>query len=106
MRVRALTTWPPHRDGTTHVVLDPMDFVARLAALAPPPRVNLTRYHGLLAPPSRLRGQITAARRGRGGRPSTKPTADHEPESSRLRQSMTWAPRLRRVFNTPQGGLS
>ncbi len=56
----------PHRDGTTRVVLDPMDFVARLAALVPPPRVNLTRYHGVLAPPSRLRGQITAASRGRG----------------------------------------
>ena len=28
----------PWRDGTTHVVLDPLDFIARLAALVPPPR--------------------------------------------------------------------
>ena len=31
------------RDGTTHVVLDPLDFIARLAALVPRPRLNLTR---------------------------------------------------------------
>ena len=36
-----------YRDGTTHVVLEPLDFIARLAALVPRPRVNLTRYHGV-----------------------------------------------------------
>ena len=35
----------PYRDGTTHVLLEPVDFIARLAALVPKPRVNLTRYH-------------------------------------------------------------
>jgi len=34
----------PWRDGTTHVVLEPLDFIARLAALVPKPRVNLTRF--------------------------------------------------------------
>jgi hypothetical protein len=28
----------PYRDGTTHIVLEPLDFIARLAALVPPPR--------------------------------------------------------------------
>jgi hypothetical protein len=37
----------PYRDGTTHVVLEPLDFIARLAALVPSPRVNLTRYHSV-----------------------------------------------------------
>ena len=32
----------PYRDGTTHVIFEPLDFVARLAALVPKPRVNLT----------------------------------------------------------------
>jgi hypothetical protein len=36
-----------YRDGTTHIVLDPLDFLVRLAALVPPPRVHLTRYHGV-----------------------------------------------------------
>ena len=37
------------RDGTTDVVFEPLDFMARLAALVPTPRVNLTRYHGVNA---------------------------------------------------------
>ncbi len=45
----------PYRDGTTHIVLEPVDFMARLAALVPPPRVHLTRYHGVFAPPSARR---------------------------------------------------
>ena len=32
----------PYRDGTTHVIFEPLDFMARLAALVPKPRVNLT----------------------------------------------------------------
>jgi hypothetical protein len=33
----------PYRDGTTHVIFEPLDFIAKLAALVPKPRVNLTR---------------------------------------------------------------
>lgn len=40
----------PYRDGTTHVVLELQDFIARLAALVPGPRSHLTRYHGVFAP--------------------------------------------------------
>jgi len=36
----------PYRDGTNQVAFEPVDFIARLAALVPKPRVNLTRYHG------------------------------------------------------------
>ena len=55
----------PYRDGTTDVVFEPLDFMARLAALVPTPRVNLTRYHGAFAPNHRLRERVTPARRGR-----------------------------------------
>ncbi len=27
----------PYRDGTTHVIFEPLDFIARLAALVPKP---------------------------------------------------------------------
>ena len=42
----------PYRDGTTgdrrsHVIFEPLDFIARLAALVPKPSVNLTRFHGV-----------------------------------------------------------
>ena len=39
--------------------------MARLAALVPTPRVNLTRYPGVFAPNHRLGEQVTSARRGR-----------------------------------------
>ena len=39
--------WP---DGTSHIIFEPVDFVAKLAALVPPPRFNSVRYHGVLAP--------------------------------------------------------
>ena len=45
----------PYRDGTTHLVIEPLVFMARLAALVPPPRMHLTRYHGVFAPHSKLR---------------------------------------------------
>ena len=56
----------PYRDGTTHVVFEPLDFIARLAALVPKPRAHLTRYHGVFAPHSRWRAEVIPA--GRGGR--------------------------------------
>jgi len=48
----------PFRDGSTHVVLEPLDFMARLAALAPRPRLNLTRFHGIFAPNFKHRHKI------------------------------------------------
>lgn len=44
----------PCRDGTTEVVFEPLDFMARLAALVPTPRVNLARYLGFFAPSGRF----------------------------------------------------
>ena len=35
----------PYRDGTTHILLEPLEFIARRAALVPKPRVNLSRFH-------------------------------------------------------------
>jgi hypothetical protein len=67
----------PYRDGTTQVAFDPMDFIARLAALVPKPRVNLTRYHGVLAPNHRWRGTVTPARRGKGVKPLTVNLAEN-----------------------------
>ena len=66
----------PCRDGTTHVIFEPLDFIARLAALVPKPRVNLTRFHGVFAPNSKYRARVIPARRGRGGQHAR--TADPE----------------------------
>jgi hypothetical protein len=81
----------PYRDGTTHVYFAPLDFMVRLAALVPKPRVNLTRYHGVFAPNSKLRSQVTLS--GRGKRPPQAPQTPAE-----RHQAMAWAQRLKRVF--------
>ncbi len=36
----------PYRDGTTHLVMPPLEFLQRLAALVPRPRLHLIRFHG------------------------------------------------------------
>jgi hypothetical protein len=86
----------PYHDGTTQVAFEPADFIARLAALVPKPRVNLTRYHGVLAPNHRSRSLVTPAKRGK----SVKPTSNKEARLPTERHAaMTWAQRLKRVFN-------
>jgi hypothetical protein len=80
----------PYRDGTTHVIFEPLDFIARLAALVPKPRVNLTRYHGVFAPNSRHRALVTPAGRGKGHKPKAS-AEGQEPTSAERRASMTWA---------------
>ena len=82
-----------YRDGTTHVIVEPRDFIARLAALLPRPRVHLTRYRGVFAPHSAWRAQITPARRGSG-----KHAAANQTPTERHR-AMSWAQWLKRVFN-------
>ncbi|MFT5839337.1 MAG: hypothetical protein ACI9UT_001840 [Flavobacteriales bacterium] len=54
-----------YRDGTTHVIFEPLDFIARLAALVPKPRVNITRFHGVFASNSRHHVIITPAKRNK-----------------------------------------
>jgi hypothetical protein len=55
----------PYRDGTTHVIFEPLDFTARLAALVPKPRVNLTCFHGVFAPNRKRRALVTPAEGGK-----------------------------------------
>ena len=49
------TAW---RDGTTHLVISPLEFMQRLAALVPRPRLHLIRFHVVLAPNAKLRAQV------------------------------------------------
>jgi hypothetical protein len=74
-------------------VLEPLDFIARLAALVPPPRVHLTRFHGVFAAHAALRAAITPGGRGAG---AAKRAAPEHPAPKANR--MSWARRLKRVF--------
>jgi hypothetical protein len=53
----------PTPQGRTLLVLSPIEFLAALARLIPPPRVHRHRYHGVLAPHAALRERVTALAR-------------------------------------------
>lgn len=92
----------PWRNGTTHVEWDAVDFIAKLAALVPPPRAHLTRFHGVFAPNAALRAQLTPSGRGKRSGADATPvdvTVNDEPRSpEQKRRAMSWAQRLKRVF--------
>ena len=91
-----------YRDDTTHVIFEPMDFsrscascardisasvhvIARLVALVPKRRVNLTRFHGVFAPNSAHRAQVTPAKRGKGNKARTADAAEDTTPAGRFR---------------------
>jgi hypothetical protein len=88
----------PWRNGTTHVIFEPLDFISRLVSLIPKPRVNLTRFHGVFAPNSKYRVLVTPAKRG-SGKKAKIPDEAQDQTPAEKRASMTWAKRLKRVFN-------
>jgi hypothetical protein len=94
----------PYRDGTTHIVLEPLDLMARLAALVPTPRMHLTRYHGVFAPHSSHRGAVTPAHRGTPKPPGSE--ADPVKPSTPRHGAMSWARRLKRVFGVEIEGCA
>jgi hypothetical protein len=60
----------PRADGTTHMILTPLEFIEKLAALVPPPKAHLVHYHGVLGPSStwrKLRGDGASVGKPEGG---------------------------------------
>ena len=81
-----------YRDGTTHVIFEPEDFIARLVALVPKPRAHLTRYHGVFAPASPDRAQVVPRIH------AAAATERGEVSATDRQRAMSWAQRLKRVF--------
>jgi Putative transposase len=50
----------PRPDGPRALVLTPLELIAKIAALVPPPRSHRHRYYGVLAPNAPLRAAVTA----------------------------------------------
>jgi hypothetical protein len=96
------------RDGTTHIGFEPLELLEKLAALVPPPRFNLVRYHGVLAPAARHRARVVPPG------PAPEPGAAHtecevthphhghsepyEPRPDPRPRNYSWAELMRRVF--------
>jgi len=82
-----------NRDGTSHLVMSPLEFMQRLAALVPRPRLHLIRFHGV-APHAKLRAAIVPI-------PAQKTTghAGDCEHAHGARARMSWARLLKRVFD-------
>ena len=98
------------RNGATHVIFDPLFLVAKLAALVPPPRFNLARYHAVLSANACWRDPIVPSEHN-GSDPvpcpgcSTEKGEGKKPEIKNSRESTCSHPRnysraelLKRVF--------
>lgn len=75
-----------YSDGTTHILFDPLELVEKVVALIPPPRANLLRYYGLLAPNSKVRSKIVPEQ------------AEDKKEKSEYPAQAKWAELLKRSF--------
>jgi hypothetical protein len=60
--------------------------------------VERADYNGVFAPNSKYRALVTPAKRGKGNKVKT-PAEKHAQTPAELRVSMTWARRLKRVFD-------
>ena len=93
VRLRLKTPWS---DGTTHLVLSPLQLMQRLAALVPRPRLHLIRFHGVLAPNARLRARVVPT----GSAPAQGDQANEQDSGEPNRPGrIGWARLLKRVFD-------
>jgi len=88
--LRLRRTW---RDGTRAICFEPSEFLEKLAAAIPRPRINLLIYHGAFAP------------RGRCHEEPGPVVVEDEPQAERAKRAayvkprhFAWAELLRRVF--------
>jgi hypothetical protein len=84
-------------DGTYQIVLSPEELLEKLAALVPPPRLNLVRYHGVLAPNAADRAQIVPGPK-EAVEAAAAGTSEGEPTPAQRRHRLAGAVLLARVF--------
>lgn len=86
-----------YTDGTSHLLFSGLEFMEKLAALIPPPRIHLTRFFGCFAPNAKIRSLIVPKKTETPEVAATQTNEDQNKEKkpSRLR----WAELLARVFS-------
>ena len=105
----------PHPLGTTWLLLEPLDFLRRLAALIPAPYTHMIRYHGILANRSRWRELLpqppahpsagdpldapASAAKATGPPAAGQQATSCSTPPRRRRAHLKWAQLLRRVFS-------
>jgi hypothetical protein len=91
----------PFSDGTTHIVFTPLEFIEKLSALVPKPRVHLIRYAGAFARHAKIRPDVLVkARLGEDAAATEKDKSTPVTESKTpSEKSKNWARLLKKVFN-------
>jgi hypothetical protein len=94
----------PWRDGTSHIALEPLELLEKLAALIPRPYVNLIVYHGVLAPNAKWRREVVGSS---DSNMSQKPASSSSGNAGPYNR--TWAELMRcgldiDVLRCPDGG--
>ena len=85
-------------DGTTAILLDPIEFIEKISAIISPPRVNHLRYSGVLAPASKLRSRVVAAVK-KADTGNSKPKCRHQDVTGQARRERyLWSELLKRVW--------
>lgn len=96
-------------NGANELVLQPLELLQKLVALVPPPRVHLTRFHGVFAPNAGVRKRVVPERETPESTCAAAPAAEvavpaQDPHVLRPladeapRNRVPWAALLRRSF--------
>ena len=80
------------------ISLSPQELLEKLAALVPPPRLNLVRYHGVLAPNANDRAHIVPGPKVQ-DQATDSPGNDGTSPPAQRRHRLSWAVLLARVFD-------
>jgi hypothetical protein len=95
----------PRADGSTHLLLDPLELIEKLCVLVPAPRTHLLRYHGVLAPAAAWRSLVIPRPVEAGGAQASagvtgEPAVGGSPSAavSARPARPDWAALLKRVF--------
>jgi hypothetical protein len=87
------------RDGTTHVVFEPMELLEKLSVLVPWPRSNALRDHGVFAPGSKWREAVIRDRSDPPTPGAPDPATSSQAAGSSFRpRYLPWAKLIARVF--------
>jgi hypothetical protein len=75
-----------------------LEFMQRLAALVPRPRLHLIRYHGVLAPNAKMRAKVVPQPPDESAQKVPSPEGDEAAHGRPMR--LGWAKLLKRVLAT------
>jgi hypothetical protein len=87
-----------YSDGTSHLLFSGLEFVEKLAALIPPPRIHLTRFFGCLAPHAKIRSQIVPKKEQDSEQTQAAAAGTQTQATPDRKRRSGWAELLARVF--------